>query len=103
MTEEQQGGTPPDTEAIASDPAQAIEMNDGAVAVAEEPVESTAATDPVTGEVEPEPRSPEAVAEASPETVEPVEATAALDAEDAPVEPATAAEGPVVAVDASVE
>ena len=47
MTEEEQGGSAPEPEASASGTNQAIEEPVGAVAVADDPAETTAAPEPV--------------------------------------------------------
>ncbi len=86
MTDEQPGGTTPDTDATASMKQQASDRPDGAIAVAEEPAE------PATAETE----TPSADATAAEPTTEDVPAStnddpvaSAVDA--APVEPVTAA------------
>ena len=118
MTEEQQGGTAPDTEATASVTTQASEEPVGAIAVADEPAtsgdepttEAAAATDPVAAEPETAPAEPDAAAteaeavaaepEAAPEAVavaaEPEaapEAVAVAEPEAAPEAPADVPDG----------
>ncbi|HYH93057.1 MAG TPA: 30S ribosomal protein S1 [Candidatus Saccharimonadales bacterium] len=84
MTEDQQSGTAPEPEATASEPNQALEETGAAVAVAEEPAETSPATEAPMAETAPEPASADAV-------TAPVTAEAPANGVDAgPAEAATA-------------